>query len=157
MIYLNTGVFKPMMIIISIIYFPIAIASAFILFSELRLEIIVVSVLLFVFYLFCSFGIYKHSVSKKYFITTNNDYITIKYPNIGTQELTLKSNQILKIEYYKLSSIVAWYNLCNYICPQCVFITFIYDGKEMCKHIGYPNFDEISKLCAEFNVNFVTK
>ena len=30
-------------------------------------------------------------------------------------------------------------------------------GKEVCKLIGYPNFNEISELCADIGIDFIIK
>ena len=160
MIYLNSGIFRPMFILISIITLPIAIACLTLTFINFRVGLLIVTVLMFLSYFAILFAGYKYSKRKEYYLTVQeNECIIIEYPHsIGEKyHLQLRPEDIIMIEYYKLCSVKAWCMLYNYVFPQCVYITYVSDGKEICKHIGYPDFIKISKLCAELGINFITK
>lgn len=105
------------------------------------------------------FGLYKLSKSKKYYLHLDeNNIITIKYPNVNnTLDLKIHVREIVKIEYYKISSIKSWCMLFNYVCPQCVYITYLSDGIEVCKHIGYPNFKMINEIFYNIGVTIIIK
>ena len=50
-----------------------------------------------------------------------------------------------------------WCMVYNSVLPQCAYITYIYEGKEICKHIGYPDYKEINEFCADLGIEFVIK
>ena len=157
MIYLNSGLFKPAVILLSIIILPIAVAGWLLLFDDFRMSVFVVALFLTSIYFLVVWGIYKHSKNKKYWLCVENGFIHFNYPFYKKQSDKIDVNKIVKVEYYKISSIRAWCMLYNCVCPQCVYITYINDDKEMCRHIGYPKFNEIKKVCLSIGVDFFVK
>ncbi len=160
MIYLNVGFFKPMLILLSIIILPITIVLFVLNILDFRIESFILTLIIFAIYILSVFGAYKFSKNKNFYLKSNEDgYIEIKYPNISDDNLhfEIMTNAIIKIEYYKISSFKAWCMLYNTVLPQCAYITYIFEGKEMCKHIGYPNYKEINGLCVNSGIDFVIK
>lgn len=160
MIYLNSGFFTPFCIFISVVFLPISSACLVLTIVDFRLEMLVVTLIFCLIYFSILLGTHKLSVSEKYFLCTDeNGCITIHYPNVlqDLHHLRLNKSEIVKMEYYKISSLKAWGMLYSCICPQCVFVTYMYNGVEEKSFIGYPNFNEIRKFCDLLNVELVVK
>ena len=102
---------------------------------------------------------YKYSKSKKYFLILRGNSIIIKYPNIShtSQEIMLNSNDIIKAEYYRISSVKAWCMLYNYVLPQCLYITYMLNGQEICKLVGYPAYKPLGDLFKKIGVEIFKK
>ena len=159
MIYLNKGCFKPMLILMSVILLPISIACLFLTIYDFQVKLFVISLVMFFVYFCVILGLYKHSKSRKYYLTLqDNTYILINYPNISNmQTLELNCNEIIKMEYYKITSVKAWFMIFDYVGPQCVYITYAKNGKEESRLIGYPKFEEIRALCADLGIDLFIK
>ena len=157
MIYLNSGFFRPAIILASAILVPISIACWILFFDDFRMNAFIVSLFLTSVYFLVVFGIYKHSKTKKYWLCVENNFIHINYPFCNGKCDKIDLNKIVKVEYYKISSIRAWCMLYSCVCPQCVYITYVDGGKEICRHIGYPDFNEIRKVCLSIGVDFFVK
>ena len=158
MIYLNKALFQPMFILLSIVFLPISIACFAITFLNFRIEVLIVSVSVFLFYIAILFVTYKCSKTIKYFLCKKNDFIIIKYPSLNNSDVfEIPICNIINIEYYRLSSIKGWCMLYNYVCPQCAYITYLEDGKEISTHIGYPIQDDIRNLCRDVGIKFILK
>ena len=159
MVYLNAGFFKPMVILIGVIFLPINIACNLLYCFDHRTELLIVSTVLFLLFVATVIGVHKHSKSKRYFLSVNDNSVTIKYPNVCSdmQELVLNCTQIIKIEYYRLSSIRGWCLLVNYVLPQCVYMTYMQEGKECRKLIGYADYHQMRDVCHMMNITFVLK
>lgn len=155
MIYLNTGLFKPILMIFSVLLLPLSFSCCILTFTDFRIELFFISLIMILLYFVIIIGGYKHSKTKKNYLFIENDFIVINYYNLRCAKINVQD--IKKIEYYKISSIKAWGMLFNCVCPQCAYITYIYDEKEVCEHIGYPDFNRISKLCDSIGVNFSIK
>ena len=160
MIYLNAGFLKPMVIILSVVVLPMFIACLLFTIANFELWLLAVSIVLLFVYFLSVFGVYKYSKTTKYYLVVQEDNsIAIKYPNLqsDTNCLILVPENIVKIEYYRLASIRAWCMLYNYVCPQCAYITYVDDGGEICKHIGYPDFKKIRQLGIDLDVRLVVR
>ena len=160
MIYLNKGAFKPMLILISIILLPLSISCLLLTIYDFRVQTFIISLAMLFVYFCTILGIYKHSKTSKYYLTLqDNTYMLINYPNVSSnmQPLKLNYNEIIKMEYYKITSIKAWCLLICYVCPQCVYITYAQNGKEESRLIGYPKFEEIRALCADLGIDLIIK
>lgn len=159
MIYLNKGFFKPTAIIFSVILAPITIACLIISILDFTMGRMLVSLAFIAVYTLLIIFVYLYSKRKDYYLLNDEELFIIKYPNVASnlEELKLKTEDILKIEYYKLSSLKAWCLLLSYISPGAVFITFRSGTKEECKLIGYPSFEEIEKLCADKGIAFESR
>lgn len=159
MIYLNEGLLKPMVVLISVIFCPILSLCVIGLILEKRLEFLVLSCVIFICLLATFWGIYKYSKNTKYYLYFEGEQIFIKYPNVApsVQEATINCTSIIRIEYYKMSSIKSWCMLYNYVCPQCVYVVYLREGKELCRHIGYMDYTRIRNLCDRLNIALVVK
>ena len=158
MIYLNNGFFKPMLIIVSVIIFPLLTGCLVCTLLDYKVELFITGIILFFVYAAIAYALYKYSKTKRYYMFAEKDSIFVKYPNFNAANfIKIDLCDIRKVEYYKISSVRAWGMLCNYVCPQCVYITYESGGKEVCKLLGYPDFKEISSLCFEADINFIVK
>ena len=160
MIYLNSGFFKPALIIFSVVLLPITIGCWWLTLASFEIERFIVSLIMLLSYVAVIILTYRYSKSKKYYLLAEeNGILSIHYPNLPDKTDCLKLNihDVVNIEYYKISSIRGWFMLINYLCPQCVFINYISDDKKVCQHIGYPHFKEISKFCNDLKIEFVVK
>lgn len=152
MIYLNTGFFRPMLWIVSILFLPIVVVGLVLAILKLNTSGIVACSVILLFCFISLFCIYKHSKTKKYYLLSEDDFLAINYPNAPCR---INKSEIIKVEYYKISSIRSWLLLFSYICPQSAFITYKDNGREVCKLIGYPDFEKIRDLCDTHGLDFV--
>ena len=160
MIYLNSGFFTPFCIFISIAFLPISSACLVLTIFDFRMEMLIVTLIFWLIYFLILWGAHKFSVSKKYFLCTDEkDFIIIHYPNVlrDLHHLKLNTSTIVKMEYYRISSFRAWCMLYNCVCPQCLYITYLYNGNEEKSFIGYPNFNEMKKICDLLNIELIVK
>lgn len=158
MIYLNKGFFRPMLILVSAILLPILSALAILTVADFRVELLIWLTLMVAVYLLIAFGIYRYSRIKKHYLSVEDGFLSINHPrNVGAHCRKIHVDSIVKIEYYKILSFRAWCMLYNYVCPQCAYITYLYDGKEICEHIGYPDLKELLRLCGKFNISLTIK
>ena len=155
MIYLYKGFFQPTFILISVALLPINIGLWILSFSPFRIEILITSIVFSFFYIISILGIKKLSSSKKNYLYSEGSNIVIKHANSSPN--SINRSDILHIEYYKLLSIRGWLLLISNICPQSAFITYLYEGKNVCHHVGYPNFNELRKLCDDLEIKLVIK
>lgn len=99
----------------------------------------------------------RNAKFRKYWLSEKEKTITIQYPNVlhDLDPITLNTDQIVKVEYYRLWSPRGWLAMLhNYLLPQCVFITFVHNGREECKLIGHPDRKEIYQLCQKHSIPF---
>ena len=155
MIFLNAGILKPELVFTSIISFPIIALSLIATFLDFQIKFLVTSLSIVILYSAIVFFIYKASKSKKYYIYLEGDFLIINYINMHCSKINI--GNISKVEYYKMSSVKNWILLHSYVLPQCVFITYQNDGVEVCDNLGYPQLNEIKKLCTDAGINFVIK
>ena len=158
MVNLSAGFFKPFVIILSIIILPGALGCYVMAFLDFRAELVVISAVLCIIYIASVFLTYRLSRKKEYYLSFADGALEICYPNIDKSGvLRLEADEVVKIEYYKLSSLKAWCMLHNCICPQCVFITYIKNGIQLCKHIGYARCESIEGLCRDADIALFVK
>ena len=156
MVYLNKGFFKPMCIILSLTLLPLDIGCWGLTFYDFTIGRLLVSLIMLISYIAILIGIYLYSKkAKAEHLFFENDFLVVNYPNMKCAKI--KACDIVKIEYYKILSIKAWCMLFNTVGPQCAYITYLYNGKEICNFIGYPDYNELKKLCADINVKLVVK
>lgn len=158
MIYLNKGFFKPMFILISTIILPVLIALLATNIKSFQFSSFFILGVLILGYLLLVLKIYQYSMSKRnYLIVKEQTLLMIKYPNISANDdfLSLNLVDIIKIEYYRMSSIKSWGMLYNYVCPRCAYITYLYQGNLMVRHLGYPLLSDIRDLCKNFNITLI--
>ena len=82
-----------------------------------------------------------------------DEYIQIQYLDNfqGETNIKIKYDEIKQVEYFKINTIKGWSVLQAYVLPQSVFITFVYNGVEQKKFIGYLDKNAIQDL-AEKNI-----
>ena len=154
MIYLNSGAFKPVVIFLSAIFLLFFGIPTIVLKSVEMLICFFVTLFL---HLGVIFMLYKEAKSKKNYLLLKDDHVIIKYPNInkkGYEEIPISN--IVAIEYYKLWSIKFLLILLHRI-PQSAYVIYKSADCEIRKFIGYPNYDEIKKICFEVNISFLVK
>jgi hypothetical protein len=158
MVNLSAGFFKPFVIILSIIILPGALGCCVLAFLDFRAELVVISAVLCIIYIASVFLTYRLSRKKEYYLSFADGALEICYPNIDKRGvLRLEADEVVKLEYYKLSSLKAWCMLHNCICPQCVFITYIKNGIQLCKHIGYARLESIEGFCRDADIALFVK
>ena len=157
MIYLNTGFFKPMFIILTVLILPITVSCLVLYILDGNVYSLIVSIFFFMLYIIMVCGVYKHSKTQKYFITIKDNFVIVNYPSFNNIDQAIAIDNIIQIEYYKLSSIKGWFMIFNCIAPQCIFMTYLIDNEKKCQHIGYVNLDTIKKLCADLGVDLLIR
>lgn len=154
MFYLNSGFFKPMSIITTLIFGPLAVMLSIAAISDFQVKWFVGFLIMIGFYFAVLGGLHRYSNSKRNFIRVEPDQVTIQYNGMCMQ---LQCVDIVKIEYYRISSILAWLMLENFVAPQCVYVTFINNGANICKHIGYLNYNDVRDLESQLRIELVMK
>ena len=159
MIYLSTGFYKPMIILFSIPLLPLSMACGILTIIDYRIELLLTTAIIISAYILIVIGIYKYSKSKaNYLYIDENNILSIVYPGISEDnELKLNIDNVIKIEYYSILSIRAWFLLHNYVFPQCAYITYLNGDKKECKLMGYPNLCELKGLCDKSNITLEIK
>jgi len=155
MIFLNAGILKPELIFINIISLPMIALSLIATFLDFEIKFLVISLSFVILYFVIVFCIFRTSKSKKYYLYVENNSLISNYPNMHCPKINIEN--IVRIEYYKISSLKNWFLLHSYLLPQCVFITYQNDGVEVCDNLGYPRLNEIKKICTDAGINFVIK
>ena len=61
--------------------------------------------------------------------------------------------QIIKIEYYKITSITNWiFVFFQFFCIRCAYITYIANAEEVTKLIGCLSYKEIKEIVQKTNI-----
>lgn len=160
MIYLSKGFFLPVFLLVSIPLLPITVIEIVFLIKTFQLEFLFGTLISTFLYALITFIIYKVSQSKKHYLSIDNQKrMTIKYPNLAKDNdaWCINCSDALRVEYYKILSIRSLLLLDSFMVPRACFIVCVLDGKEVCKHIGYPPYAQIKQLCKENNIPFVKK
>ena len=155
MFYTNEGIFKPMFILLSIIMLPLSICLWALTCMDFRVGLFIVSMVFLFGYFAAVLGIYKFSKSKKEHLSLENDALLVKFGDENV--LRVETKNIVKLEYYKISSLKSWFLLFNYVSPQCVYIT--YKSAEECIRVfvGYLKYSSVVKLCDSAKITLVIK
>ena len=157
MIYLNKAFFKPILILESILFLPLSTVFLIACILNFSIALLIGLGLLVSVYAISTIFLYQYSNSHRYWLTMEDDWLMISYPNImdNSTELRICKKDIVKIEYYRLFSVRSWLMLHNYVCPQCAFITFVHDDKKYHKLCGYPDYKELKALCEKEGIAIV--
>lgn len=159
--YLQSGIFAPLTIVLSI-------APALIIFMVLVIPwsgdesvgfFIGLGVIALV-YVLLIFLIYKLSKSKKYYLIVQEDEVIINYPNLSQEgkEKRIAKSEIVEFVYIRLYSIRGWlFTFLDLTSLALCSVTVIYteNGEEKSHVIGHLKAKEIKKLCEDNN--FVLK
>ena len=151
MYFLNRGYFYPMLILLSIMFWPIIVMALLCLFSAGNLASIIATVLVTFSYFALIWLVYKVSKSTQYYLICSSSQLKICYPNLAKNSSTLviENEKVIQFEYFRLFSIKAWFLIPFYDLPQCVFMRFMQEDVEVCKQIGYMSYADILALAKQ--------
>ena len=161
MILLQSGVFYPMSILISVPLLPLIGGAFFCLISANDpnefVKFIITTVLLTIAYFALICFVYKISKSTKYYLISSPDHLEICYPNLTKdgQNLVIVCEDVIQFEYYRLSSVKAWLATLDNGLAQSVFMTFVENGTKKIKLIGFLNCSDIKRLAHETGIKIV--
>lgn len=158
MIFLNRGYFRPMLIILSLVFLPIiALGVLWLVQAETFMPLIGIAIVAIIYFSLLLI-VKKISKSTKYYLMSNPDYIEIKYPNLAKNnnlDFSIPNTDIIQFDYCKLASIKAWLLIPVYDLPQCVFMTYMENGTKVCKLIGYMGYGDVQELAQRIKVKLV--
>ena len=159
MVYLNKGLFAPQIMLMSILFVPITIVCTLSFLGEFQLPLFILFLVCLAFSCVWTLLAFKSSKSRKYTMQVIEGNIIINFPNLNreSQDLVLNHDSIVRMEYYRLFSMRGWCMLHNYVLPQCLYLIYVCNGKEICKHIGYPDFQDIQDFCQALDIELIIK
>lgn len=155
-IYTNKALFKPVLIILNFLFIPtiISLIVALVLLKEIFIAILLAC---FITIYIVTILLFKWESNRKTnFIKVEKDGLEINYPNLAKDGncLSLNYEEIIKIDYYKITSFVSWLALVQMQLPKALFITFNKNGNIVRKAIGHSELSEVTKLCNENNIKY---
>ena len=158
MIYLNSNIFRSGLLLTSVAFLPLTIASFLLGCFEKHIFALVCSLVLFLLYLLSVLYYYRASKSTKNYLCIKGDMLVISSDSFGKESVEVPINSVVKIKYYRLFSWRAWLYIIDYVL---VFgstdIVFMKDGVQESHSIGYPKFQEIELLCKETGILLVKR
>lgn len=151
LMYLNRGLKKPMIILISVICVPLICMAFWAFLTTFKASVLVSLIIIIIVYMVALWRIDVYSKSDKFFLEVNDDGIVIKYQNVSKflEHKTISYQDIIQFEYYKLFSFRSLILLHSCILPQGVFLTILNGGSEESLFIGYPDLCELESLCKD--------
>lgn len=153
MYYLNQKEYVPVLLLGSVSFVPILIATFIGSFFDWTMIFVFLPVLL-LYVLFIIFCIIT-SKRKDTFILAKEDEMQIVYKDISKRkiELNLSYNQIKRFDYFSLGSFRGWLLILNsFRGPMTVYITYSINGIEESPLIGFLDYKDIKKICKEKNI-----
>ena len=151
--------FKPTIIFLSIIFYPLLLGVLAVLISSFDIMILIIFLMLLLVYVVLIIFYKKISNNKNHNLIIYDCKMVINYPNINNVKhiLEISYDSIIKLEYYKITSLVSWFQLLNGIVPKCVFITYIKNGEEVCELMGHMELNDIKKIANDKNIKLIIK
>ncbi len=151
MINLSRAQFKPAVILLSVLFVPLMLAAFVLCLLDYTFDIFMLFVCLTVCYTTIIIIMSKVLKRSKYCLVLFDAYLEATYPNLGKRcgRIQVKYEDIVRLEYYKISSLKSWLLLFNYVVPQSVFITYKCNNEIITELLGYMQYEEIKKLTAE--------
>ena len=151
--------FKPAVFFLSIIFFPLLLGVLAVLICNFDMIILIIFLMLLLVYITLIIFYKKISNNKNHNLIIYDCKMVINYPNINNMKhiLEISYDSIIKLEYYKITSLVSWFQLLNGIVPKCVFITYIKNGKEVCELMGHMELNDIKKIANDKNIKLIIK
>lgn len=160
MIFLNKKQMLPLLIALSILLLPVILLllTCFLLHKEMRFFFVLV--LFSLLYVVGFVVILKISLSKKEYLIIENDrldlYCNNKYSKKNAGVWKLYYNKIIRIDYYRITSIKGWFCVFGGVAPKCVFITIENQyGFEEAVFIGYLDLKEVKQIASIANTELV--
>ena len=159
MIYLNSNIFRSGLLLTSVAFLPLTIASFLLGCFEKHIFALVCSLVLFLLYLLSVLYYYRASKSTKHYLCIKGDMLVISSDSFGKESVEVPINSVVKIKYYRLLSWRAWLStIINYVLVfGSTYIVFMKDGVQESHSIGYPKFQEIELLCKETGILLVKR
>ena len=138
MYYLRPREFLGLAIIYSIVFVPIIIGLIISCIISFALDLLIILLVSFAIYLLIMFICWKVTRNKDYYLLVKENGLEMVIEELGSNEkLELKYNQIIKIEYYKITSITNWiFEFFQIFCIRCAYITYIANAEEVTRLIG---------------------
>ena len=155
--YLERARFLPEMILCGIVMIPSIIGLVYVSIVDLNIATLVTLAAFVVSYFLIIVFSKKTSKRKdKYLLLKNTDVEIVSHDFIqGKVHLELHYNQIKKIHYYRMNSLLGWFILWQGVYPKCVLITYRIDEKEHTKFIGYLDYSEAKEISEITNSEFI--
>lgn len=154
MYYLRPREFLELAIICSILSVPINIGLIISCIISFALDLLIILLVSFAIYLLIMFICWKVTRNKDYYLLVKENGLEMVIEELGSNEkLELKYNQIIKIEYYKITSITNWiFEFFQIFCIRCAYITYIANAEEVTKLIGCLSYKEIKEIAQKTNI-----
>lgn len=154
MYYLRPREFLGLAIICSILFVPIIIVSIILCIISFEIKALIILLVSFAIYLLIMFICWKVTRNKDCYLLVKENGLEMVIEGLsGKEKLELKYNQIIKIEYYKITSITNWiFVFFQFFCIRCAYITYIANAEEVTKLIGCLSYKEIKEIAQKTNI-----
>jgi len=155
---LDRSMFISASVFFSIIFLPMIAMCVVGLCIEFVRGILVSALGLFALYAALMIYLWLSSHKHKNYLLLRDGEVEIIYTdasNSKTKHMYLQYDQIRRIEYYRLHSLLSWLQLAaNYILPMCVFVTYVSDadGEEYSARIGYLRHREVKQIAEQTGI-----
>lgn len=148
MYYLEPKQFKPGIILAGFMFVPCILGLIIVNILFFRTELLIILLIFFLIYLIDIFFLFRQSKKKNHYLLVKNNEIELFFVDLidGQIKLELQFDQIIQFEYYRINSIKGWLMLFSYTLPKCVYITYLKDGENITKFIGYLDIKEIKEI-----------
>jgi hypothetical protein len=150
--------FKSAFIVISILFLPMFLGLITIIIYNFEILILIIFLILLILYIVLIIFYKKISNNNNHYLMLYSKKMEIHYHNNKMNYVkTIKYDNIIELEYYKLSSVLSWLQLINGVFPKCVYVKHNSCGKVECEPIGYMNISDIKKISKDINIKLVIK
>lgn len=153
MYYLEQKQFKPAMILFGIPFIPCIIGLIIANILLFKIELLIILLIIIGVYLTIVIILWKLSKRKNHYLLLKDNIIELEfYDSIsGNVILKIQFDEIVRFEYYSISSIKGWLMLFSYVLPKCVYLTYNSNGVEQTKFIGYLDIKDIKEISKKTN------
>ncbi len=157
-VYLNRMLFKPALIVLSIIF-----GFFFVLFAILTIATFHVVLLVLTLVVAAAYGVlvglaYLVSKADKYYLREEEPGLLIRYPtmNFDRGAIRIPYKALIGFEFFPLKSKSSWINFITYgVLPDCVYITYINrHGRKVTELMGYITQSDVEALARRYNIKF---
>ena len=152
--------FKPCVIFISLEFIPILVLLIVALILDFSISILIVFLFLLSMYIFLIVLFKKLYVKENSNLILYDNKMVINYPNINNCNNVLEINydDIIKLEYFRLFSIVSWFQLFySWVLPKCVYITYEENYDVRCELMGHMDLKDVKKIAIEKGIELKIK
>lgn len=140
--------FKPAMIIWFFPWVPCIAGLALYNAMHFCMEVTIMLSIILIAYVAVVISLWKLSTKGIHYILLKQNVVELKFHDFmdGETKLNLQFDQIVKFEYYRISSIKGWLMLFSFTLPKCVYITYNAEDKVQKKLIGYLDLKDIKEI-----------